>query len=205
MGTLVDTNFKVNELGGYVPSVTVTPSGEFMVVWRDTRGANNNIYAQRYNSDYSPNGVNFRVNNELEGLNPTQDYPDVATDGENYIFVWQDAKWQKGWDVAAKVFYWEPLGIEEIKTEGEGFTVVGISSPILTGKEWLTISLDSPAKVDFQLINVAGIVVSSKKLDYTTAGIKRVEFDVSKLPCGPYFLSFKTEKSRAIKKTVVIK
>ena len=96
-------------------------------------------------------------------------------------------------------------GIEEVKQEGKGVKILNVSSPILTGKEWLAISLDSPAEVDFQLINVAGIVVSSKKLDCTTVGMKRVDFDVSKLPCGPYFLSFETEKGRAIKKTVVIR
>jgi hypothetical protein len=48
-------------------------------------------------------------------------------------------------------------------------------------------------------------VVSSKSLDYTTPGIKRVDFDVLKLPCGPYFLSIKTDKGKAIKKTVVIR
>jgi hypothetical protein len=204
MGTFVDTNFKVSDHRGHEPSVSVDTSGKFVIAWRDYSSGEYDIYAQKYNSDYSPDSTNFKVNNETEGINPNQEAPSVATDGENYIFVWQDAKWEKGWDIAAKVLNWNQGNVEEARQE-EKVKILGVSSPILSGKEWLTLSLSSPAKVDFQLINVAGIVVSSKKLDYATPGIKRVEFDVSKLPCGPYFLSFKTEKGRTIKKAVVIK
>ncbi len=205
MGALVDTNFKVSDQSGYRSSVGIAPSGEFVVTWRDYRDGNYNIYAQKYNSDYSPHSTDFKVNNELEGLYTTQDRPDVATDGNNIIFTWEDAKWQKGDDIAAKVFSWEQGGIEDVKTEGKGPGVLGISGPILMGKEWLMLSVDSPSEVDFKIINVAGIVVSSKKLNYAAPGIKKVDFDVSKLPSGPYFLSFKTEEGKAVKKAMVIR
>jgi hypothetical protein len=205
MGTLIDTNFKVSEVFGYNPSVTVSPSGEFLVTWEDDRDGNYNIYAQKYNSDYTLNNSNYKVNNELEGVNPDQKYPDVATNGNNIIFTWEDAKWQRGWDIAAKVFSWSGAGIEDVKTEGKGLNILGVSSPILIGKEWLTLSISAPSEVDFKIINVAGIVVSSKKLNYRTPGIKKVNFDVSKLPSGPYFLSVRTKGGKAVKKTLVIK
>jgi hypothetical protein len=205
-GTLIDTNFKVSDqFYAYIPSVSVTPTGAFVIAWRAYASNDYDIYAQKYNADYSPDSTNFKVNNETEGPNTQQDDPCVAANENSIIFAWEDAKWQKGWDIAAKVIGWDLGGIEEVGQEGKGVKILNISNPILSGKEWLSISLDSPAKVDFQLINVAGVVVSSKKLDYKTPGIKRVEFDVSKMPCGPYFLSFETDRGRAIKKTVVIK
>jgi hypothetical protein len=203
-GTLVDTNFKVSDHQGYEASVSVAPSGEFVITWLDYFSSQNDIYAQRYNSDYSPYLTNFKVNNEIEGVNPKEGWPNVATDGSNIIFVWEDAKWQKGFDIAAKIFDWSS-GIEDVVGKGKGLRMLEISSPILTGKEWLTISTDSPAKVSFQIINVAGMVVSSNTLNYTTPGIKKVIFDVSKLPCGPYFLSLKTNQGRVIKKTIIIR
>jgi hypothetical protein len=96
-------------------------------------------------------------------------------------------------------------GIEDV-TEGEkGFHILEISSPILTGKEWLTISIDSPTEVDFRIINIAGMVVSSTRLDYETPGVKKIDFNVLMLPSGPYFLSLKTQKGNVIKKALVIR
>jgi len=204
-GNPVDTSFKISDVRAYNPSVDASPEGGFVVSWQDDRDGNSNIYAQQYKPDYSPDGSNYKVNNEVEGLNPNQYNPDVTTTGTNIIFTWQDARWQKGWDIAAKVFSWEQGGIEDVKTEGKDFAILGISSPILTGKEWLTISIDSPSKVDFKIMNVVGIVVSSKKLNYRAPGIKKVTFDASKLPSGPYFLSFKTKEGKAVKKAIVIR
>jgi hypothetical protein len=203
-GNPIGTNFRVSDVSASSPSVAAFPAGGFVVTWYDYRDGNYNIYAQNHKPDYSPDSVNYKVNNEVEGLNQYQLYPDVATNGTNIIFTWRDSKWQKGWDVAAKVFG-SSSGIDNIIQEGKGLKILGLSSPILRSKEWLAISLGSPAKVEFRIINVAGIVVSSQELTYDTPGIKRVDFDVSKLPSGPYFLSLETEKGRAIKKTVVIK
>jgi hypothetical protein len=205
LGATVDTNFKISEEQASSPAVSVALSGAFVVTWEDYRENNSNIYAQRYNPDYTPDGINYKVNNEIEGLNPNQDNPDVATNGNSIIFVWEDPKWQKGYDIAAKVFSWNQGGIEDVKTEGKGLAILGISSPILMGKEWLTISIDSPTKVDFRVVNIAGMVVSSTSLDYETPGVKRIDFNVSILPSGLYFLSLKTQKGNVIKKALVIR
>lgn len=93
----------------------------------------------------------------------------------------------------------------EITERGDGFAILEISNPILRGNEWLTLSIDSPTTADFKIINLAGMVISSKSLDYTTPGVKRVDFDVSELPSGLYFLSVKTQEGDAVKKALVIK
>jgi hypothetical protein len=205
-GVLIDTNFLVSNRNGYNPSVGVAASGDFVITWEDVYSSEYDIYAQKYNSDYSPDSINFKVNNASEGLNTQQRYPCVTTDGSSIIFAWQDAKWQRGWDIAGKVCDWSIGGIEDVSEEGVGLAVLNISSPILSGRGWLTFYVDSPAKIDFHIINVAGVVVSSKELDYTTPGVKRVDFDVSKLPCGPYFLTLESgEEVKVSKKAVVIR
>ena len=201
MGNFVDTNFRISDATSYVASVSVAPTGAFVVTWV----YDNDIYAQAYYPDLSPYSAAFKVNNETEGPNTVQENPVVATNGSKAIMAWEDPKWQKGLDVAAKIYSWDQSGIEDISKEGKGLNILGISSTLLTGKEWLTISVDTPAAVDFKIINVAGMVVSSKILKYTNPGIKGVDFDVSKLPCGPYFLSIETDSGRAVKKAVVIK
>jgi len=96
-------------------------------------------------------------------------------------------------------------GIEDVIEVREGLAILEMSSPIMTGNEWLSLSIDSPARVELRIINIAGIVVSSKSLNYTSAGVKKVEFDVSKVPSGAYFLSLKTREGNAIRKALVIK
>jgi hypothetical protein len=117
-----------------------------------------------------------------------------------------------GWDgqmvkLLANIINWsaENSGIEDMTEVGDGLMILNVSNPILRGKEWLTLSIDSPVEVKLSIINIAGRVVSSKSLNYTTSGVKKVEFDVSELSSGAYFLSLKTPKNKAILKAVVIK
>jgi len=72
-------------------------------------------------------------------------------------------------------------------------------------KIWLTLSIDGPTTVNFRILNLAGRILSTKSLSYTTSGIKRVDFDVSNLPTGLYFLSLKTSKGKAVRKALVIR
>lgn len=99
----------------------------------------------------------------------------------------------------------EYSGIEDVTEIGDGLTMLGVSSPIMTGNEWLTFSIDSPIKVELSIINIAGMVASTKSLNYTTPGVKKIDFDVSALPSGPYFLSVKTSEGSATRKALVIR
>jgi len=203
-GIHVDTNFRVSDNTGYEPAVEVTLSGAFVVTWGDA-SSDLDIYAQKYSPDYSPDSTNFKVNNENEGPNTFQEDPCVATNGNIFFFAWEDPKWQMGYDIAAKVFGKLLSGIEDVTKEKKKDIILRISNPILTGKEWVILSLDRPTKVEFKIINVAGIVVSSKKIAYKTSGLKKAAFDVSQLSSGPYFLLFKTPEGIAIKKAMVIR
>ncbi|MEL6533998.1 MAG: LamG-like jellyroll fold domain-containing protein [Bacteroidota bacterium] len=94
-GVAQDTNeFQVssNTAGNQQePSVAMDDSGNFVVAWSDYNrdGSEYGIYAQRYNSDGSTNGSNFRVNSTTSN---NQLHPDVAmSSGGNFSIVW--ASW----------------------------------------------------------------------------------------------------------------
>jgi hypothetical protein len=93
----------------------------------------------------------------------------------------------------------------DVTEEGNVLGIVEISNPILTGNEWLTLSINEPTTAEFRILNLAGMVVSSKSLNYATSGIKRIDFDVSNLPTGLYLLSLKTPKENTAKKALIIR
>ena len=71
------------------PSVAIDGNGNFVVVW-DSLGQDGSlqgIYAQRYNSDGTTRGAEFRVNTYTTS---TQSSPSVAMDGTGaFVVVWQ--------------------------------------------------------------------------------------------------------------------
>ncbi len=44
------------------PSIATDGSGNFIIAWHDVRNGAIDIYAQRYSSDGTAMGVNFKVN-----------------------------------------------------------------------------------------------------------------------------------------------
>ncbi|MBN2366949.1 MAG: Ig-like domain-containing protein [Calditrichaeota bacterium] len=85
-------DFQVNENGGISgsdqewSSLASDGSGNFVVVWADTRNGLREIYAQRFSSDGSAIGPNFRVNDDQ---NSRKSSADVAMDDQgNFIIIW---------------------------------------------------------------------------------------------------------------------
>ncbi len=64
-GLRVGNNFRVNDDAGeapqWLPTVGMDGRGYFVIVWRDDRTGNFDVYAQRYADDVSPMGANFEV------------------------------------------------------------------------------------------------------------------------------------------------
>ena len=92
-GSTIGTNFKVNDIQGsaadWSPSVSSDGIGNFVVTWVDERNGDYDIYAQRYASNGSTVGTNFRVNNDQRSAN--QLYPSISTDGSgNFVVTWMD-------------------------------------------------------------------------------------------------------------------
>ena len=92
-GSVLGMNFKVNDDEGSVdqvlPSISVDGDGNFVITWMDKRNGDFDIYAQRFSSDGTASGINFRANNDKG--NYDQRAPSVSTDRNgNYIITWSD-------------------------------------------------------------------------------------------------------------------
>jgi hypothetical protein len=72
-GLRVGSNFRVNDEAGdalqWLPTVGVDGQGHFVIVWRDDRSGNFDVYAQQYANDGSPVGANFEVYGSINESN----------------------------------------------------------------------------------------------------------------------------------------
>jgi len=87
-------NDDVGTKSQYVPGLAVDGSGNFVITWYDRRNDNYDIYAQRFNSSGTPQGSNFKVNNDV-GVE-WQQFPTVDMDSSgNFMITWIDER--SGW------------------------------------------------------------------------------------------------------------
>ncbi|MBU1626428.1 hypothetical protein KKB18_03590, partial [bacterium] len=86
-----ELEFQVNthtDADQYNPDVVMDPSGNFVVVWtsEDQDGNGTGIFAQRFDSDGNPMGVEFQVNTTTEG---DQFDPSIAMNSlGNFVIAW---------------------------------------------------------------------------------------------------------------------
>ncbi|MGB5847067.1 MAG: T9SS type A sorting domain-containing protein, partial [Ignavibacteriaceae bacterium] len=70
-------------------SISTDGSGNFVITWGDWRNGDSDIYAQRYSSDGSTLGTNFKVNDDQGS--EYQREPSISTDGSgNFVITWTD-------------------------------------------------------------------------------------------------------------------
>ncbi len=86
-------NFKVNDDVSSsfqsLPVIAVDTNGTFLIIWRDNRNGDYDIYAQLYSYDGTKTGSNSKVNDD-EG-SARQGHPSVAVDQNGIFFVtWRD-------------------------------------------------------------------------------------------------------------------
>ena len=93
-GSLFGANFKVNGSTGSSatqskPAIAVDHEGNFVICWEDNRSGDRDIYAQRFSSMGSPQGSNFKINDDLGNNN--QGSPAVGMDSTgNFVVCWAD-------------------------------------------------------------------------------------------------------------------
>jgi hypothetical protein len=119
-GNFLNNNFKVNDdMGNSLqnfPRVDSDSTGNFVVVWQDKRNGDEDVYAQRYDSNFNPLVHNFRVNSDTGSAEQSE--PKVATNGKNIYFTWVDNR-NGDSDIYAKVVDWNWTDIREIKTRDD--------------------------------------------------------------------------------------
>ena len=96
MGNLTD-DFQVNNpdsfsvINSSYSDIAYNDSGDFVVVWSDNRNGDYDIIGQLYSSDGSPNGENFKINDDKS--NGSQSDPTVSFDKQgNFIVAWHDER-----------------------------------------------------------------------------------------------------------------
>ncbi|MEO0070499.1 MAG: T9SS type A sorting domain-containing protein [candidate division WOR-3 bacterium] len=102
-GTRIGDNFRVSDSGvagdQSISSVSIGADGTALVAWDDRRfGLTGDIYAQFFNPDGSPQGGNFRVNDDPIGY-ANQYEPSVGSDDSGrFVVVWMDGRGNNAWD-----------------------------------------------------------------------------------------------------------
>jgi len=117
---LFGDNFKVSDAylmtAQYNPSIAVDPNLNFVITWIDKRNSWEwDVYAQRFSSNGTPLGSNFKVNNEPG--NEEQEHPCIAMDNNgNFVIVWSDER-SGDWDI------WGQRYTADGTTQGENFKI----------------------------------------------------------------------------------
>lgn len=115
-GTTRGTNFQVNEVMGSIgvfwspigvvgpctPSMCTDDNSNFVMAWVDRRNGSSSgdfdIYAQRYSSDGTAMGANFKVNDDKAGAG--QWAPAISSDSDgNFVIAWQNSPSGHVWDI----------------------------------------------------------------------------------------------------------
>ncbi len=125
-GTANGSEFRVNSTTSdnqQSPSIACDSSGNFIIVWesygQDSEGFG--IYAQKYNSDGSTNGSEFRVNDYQTS---DQTDPDIAmSEGGNYLISWTSF-YHSGGDTVGVYYelYDESGSVEQSETQVNTYT-----------------------------------------------------------------------------------
>ncbi|MEB3355767.1 MAG: calcium-binding protein [Synechococcales bacterium] len=91
-GTAIGPEFRVNTTATNTqddPAIALNADGSFIITWvsTDQDGSQEGVYLQRYDSNGTPLGVEFRVNTTTDD---DQENPAIATDGNgNFVIVWE--------------------------------------------------------------------------------------------------------------------
>jgi len=120
-GIPLGDNLKVNDDSDTTdqknPVISVSESGNFIVVWEDRRNGSSDIYAQRYDAGGTEIGNNFRINRDQAG---DQGDPDVALKNGRIFTTWHLYYASSNNGIWANVLDFDnPTGVnfKEIKTQ----------------------------------------------------------------------------------------
>jgi hypothetical protein len=72
-------------------AIAMDVSGNFVITWEDYRNGNSDIYAQRFNSSGTPQGSNFKVNDDAGTADQTICAIAMDVSG-NFVITWEDLR-----------------------------------------------------------------------------------------------------------------
>ncbi len=199
-GTALGSNFKVNNDSMNVyhssPSISVDGSGKFIITWTDHRNGIQDVFAQRFLSNGTTYGNNFRVTNTSDGF---QLFPAVTTLNDRIYTAWQDNRGgQTGYDIWANVLDWESIvsvGNNNLSViPSEYFLYQNYPNPFNPATK-LKYSIPQLSKVIIKVFDILGNEIEILVNDEKPAGTYELTWNAASaaggLPSGIYFYQLK--------------
>jgi len=92
-GTALGNNFQVNDnnagTNNVLPDIAIDGNSNFIIAWEDNRNGHPDIYAQRYMSDGTIVGDNFKINDNSQNISHRN--PSIGADlAGNFTVCWDD-------------------------------------------------------------------------------------------------------------------
>lgn len=104
------------------------------------------------------------------------------------------------------VLHWTATsGVDIEEEEFADFKILEISGSILMDKGWIRYFINSPGKIEFKIFDVVGRIVHERELDHVSPGRNTLNFDVSRLVSGPYFLHLSSGYRGLTRKIIVVR
>ena len=177
-GTLINSNIKISDYYSWVPDLSPTQDGKFIVTWfgySSSSPSHYDILAREYDNNLVALDTAIIVNNPPEGLNQNQSYPTVATNGNIVLFAWEDAKWQKGYDIAANVYTWDLTGL--IQTSTKYNLKMNLKRTISYGNFEIEYILPYSGFVNLSIFDISGKRVATIERENKIKGIYHIRWN----------------------------
>ena len=219
-GAALGMNTKVNDDAGSayqkLPSISIDGAGNFVIVWEDYRygQTNTDIFCQRYFSNGNPDGTNYRI--VADGPNEGESSPVVFANNSDIIFSWQDNRRAEGWDIYAKIVYWNWNGVTDVEIIDdnipEEFSLSqNFPNPFNPSTKIkftiLSSVIQSEAKnlTTLKIYDVLGNEVATLVNEELTTGEYEVEFNGEGLTSGVYYYQLSAGDFIQTEKMILIK
>jgi hypothetical protein len=181
-GVAQGSNFKVNDDAGsadqWISDIAAENSGNFVIVWSDTRSGDGDPIAQKYGPTGEPLGANYLVPHAAYA-SFYQQSPAVAANGSNICYAWDDTRRAKSFDVFAKLTDWDWSDVEEELqvNQPSSFQLSQNYPNPFNPTTRLSFSLPRSLNVRLEVFNLLGQKVKTLIDQHLSAGRHSVEWD----------------------------
>ena len=212
VGLTLGENFKVNSVSPgsnhWGPFVASDCNGDFVIVWNEILSQDtSHIYAQRFSSDGSEKGENFKIS-------PWGTWAYVDLWNERIYNVWINFSDSTDYDIWANVMDWnDPFGITDEVINSSIQAISVYPNPSL-GVIHLRYSISDinviPSGAEgrysiFEVFSIQGIKVRTLMDQVQPPGEYELSFDISDLPDGMYFVRMQMGGQVETAKIILIK
>ncbi|HPG40019.1 MAG TPA: FlgD immunoglobulin-like domain containing protein [bacterium] len=201
----IGANQKANDNGGlaapYSPAVVLNNSGDFVLIWADERLEPQTalLTGQYINADGSRNGENFVISESLYSLLPA-----AAANPDKIVFVWQDNRRSKGFDIYAKVTAWDDASsITDTQSLPQSHALLQNYPNPFNPQTVISYRLGAAGRVNITIYNITGQQVCNLLDTRQEAGIYQVTWNGTdsqgnRLNSGIFFCRLQIENNGAV-------